>query len=272
MTKFLGLPIDASHSGAGVDNLILYVHVLMAVLFVGWLTYFLYVLFRFRASRSPKADYAGVKHHGSLYIEIGVAVVEGGLLIGLAIPLWAVAVESFPSEEEEPTVIQVVGQQFGWQVRYPGFDGVFGAADARWATAANPLGLRVNVPDYALDPDDPDGHDDFLVLNDVVVPVDKPVIMHIGSLDVVHALMIKPMRVGQQAIPGLQIPVWFTPARIGTYQITCGQLCGSQHYAMKGHLMVVSEADYFAWKSDQVQKAMAGRNVLPDYGDDDFDF
>jgi len=99
-----------------VDNLIIYVHWLMIALFIGWLSYFAYALFRFRRSRNPKADYFGVKGHASNYIEGAVAIIEGVLLIGVAVPLWAKAVDKFPKESDS-TVIQVVGQQFQWNAR-----------------------------------------------------------------------------------------------------------------------------------------------------------
>src|SRR5215831_1538640 len=113
MEKILGLPVLASQHGKDVDNLIVYVHWLMVVLFVGWLAYFLYTLFRFHRSRNPKADYIGVRGHASNYIEGAVALVEGVLLIGVAVPLWARTVDKFPPDKDS-TVIQVVAQQFAW--------------------------------------------------------------------------------------------------------------------------------------------------------------
>src|SRR5438270_2235545 len=115
MDKILGLPVLASEHGRSVDDLIIYVHWLMIVLFVGWLAYFAYVLFRFHRSRNPRADYLGVRSHASTYIEGAVALVEGVLLIGVAIPFWARAVDKFPPEKES-TRIQVVAQQFAWNV------------------------------------------------------------------------------------------------------------------------------------------------------------
>src|SRR6476661_8347278 len=106
MEKLLGLPVLASQHGKDVDNLIIYVHWLMILLFVGWLAYFAYALFRFRRSRNPRADYHGVKSHFSTYVELAVAVVEGVLLLGLAIPYWARAVEKFPAQDQA-TVVQV---------------------------------------------------------------------------------------------------------------------------------------------------------------------
>src|SRR2546430_14674083 len=111
MEKLLGLPVLASDHGKDVDHLILYVHLLMIILFVGWLAYFAYALFRFHRSRNPKADYVGVKGHASNYIEGAVAIVEGVLLIGVAVPLWAKAVDKFP-DPKQSTVLHVAAQQF----------------------------------------------------------------------------------------------------------------------------------------------------------------
>jgi cytochrome c oxidase subunit 2 len=86
-SKLLVLPPLASEHGRHVDDLIIYMHWLMAALFVGWLAYFAYALVRFRRARNPKADYVGVRSHASSYLEVAVAAVEGGLLIFLAVPL-----------------------------------------------------------------------------------------------------------------------------------------------------------------------------------------
>src|SRR5437660_12489454 len=150
MEKLLGLPVLASEHGKDVDNLIIYVHWLMIVLFVGWLAYFAYALFRFHRSRNPKADYVGVKSHATNYIEGAVALVEGVLLIGVAVPFWARAVDKFPKESDS-TVVQVVAQQFAWNVRYPGKDGIFGRQDMHNVISENVFGVNAK---------DPNGKDD----------------------------------------------------------------------------------------------------------------
>src|SRR5688572_13272154 len=145
MTKnFLGTPLIASEHGAGLDALTWYIHLLMAVLFVGWAIYFLYVLFRFRRTRNPQADHLGVQSHFSTYVEVGVAVTEAVLLIGFAVPLWARSVEKFPAEASS-VVIRVTGRQFNWISRYAGADGTFGKQDVKFVSGANPLGLDVNA-------------------------------------------------------------------------------------------------------------------------------
>src|SRR5437867_27236 len=238
MEKLLGLPVLASEHGKDVDNLIIYVHWLMIVLFVGWLAYFAYALFRFHRSRNPKADYVGVKGHASNYIEGAVAIVEGVLLIGIAVPLWAKAVDKIPKESDS-TVLQIVGQQFNWNARYAGKDGVFGKQDMRLIKSDNIFGV---------DPNDPHGKDDAQVANEFHVPVNKPVICYISSKDVIHSFKIIAMRVTQDAIPGMRIPIWFKPTKEGRYQINCAQLCGNSHSAMyAGTLVVESQEAFDKW-------------------------
>src|SRR6185312_11580379 len=101
--KLLGLPVVASKHGADVDRLIIYVHYLMAALFIGWICYFILALLKFNKKANPKADYVGIKGHASSYIELVVAVIEGVLLLGFAIPLWAGAVDNFPKAADHPT-------------------------------------------------------------------------------------------------------------------------------------------------------------------------
>src|SRR5260221_14159175 len=105
MEKLLGLPVLASEHGKDVDNLIIYVHWLMILLFVGWLAYFAYALFRFHKSRNPKADYVGVKNHASNYIEGAVAVIEGVLLIGVAVPLLGKAQDKVAEKAESRVIL-----------------------------------------------------------------------------------------------------------------------------------------------------------------------
>jgi cytochrome c oxidase subunit 2 len=221
-----------------VDKLIIYIHYLMIALFVGWIVYFAYALFRFYHKRNPKAVYAGVKSHASSYIEVAVAVVEGVLLLGLAIPLWARAVDVFPPEKDS-TVIQIVAQQFAWNVRYPGKDGAFGKQDMRWVKADNIFGI---------DPNDPAGKDDVQALNEIHVVVNRPVIAYISSKDVIHSFKVIAMRVTQDAIPGMRIPIHFIPTLEGRYQINCAQLCGNGHSSMaNGYLVVETQAAFDKW-------------------------
>ena len=168
------------------------------------------------------------------------------LLVGLAVPLWAKAVDKFPPEKES-TVIQVVAQQFAWNIRYPGKDGVFGRQDMRWVSSTDPFGV---------DPNDPNGKDDVQTLNEIHVVVNKPVIAYISSKDVIHSFKIIAMRVTQDAIPGMRIPIHFTPIEEGRFQINCAQLCGNGHSSMsQGYLVVESQEAFDQWLASKAGAA-----------------
>lgn len=236
--KILGLPELASSNGKAVDDLMVYVHWLMLVLFIGWSIYFGYTLWRFSARRNPVADHEGSTSKIPKYSEIAVVLAEAVLLLGIAIPLWAKNVEKFP-DAAHATVIQVVAQQFAWNARYPGPDGKFGQQQMKLVAENNVFGV---------DPADPAGKDDIQVFNEMHVPINKPVLIYLSSKDVIHSLKLVAMRVTQDAIPGLRIPFSFTPTKEGRYQIECAQLCGNGHSAMAGGFVVVdSQANYDKW-------------------------
>ena len=253
MLNWLGMPPAASAHAGEIDQMMVLVHWLMLVLFVGWGAFFLYVLVKFRAGANPKASYVGAKGKLSKSLEVAVAIIEAVLLVFYAIPAWAKRVQNLPAESEA-VVVRVVGQQFAWEVHYPGPDGKFGRTDVKLVTADNPLGL---------DRSDPDAKDDFNSENQLHVQVNRPVLVQLSSKDVIHSFGLYEMRVKQDAVPGLQIPVWFIPtvstaemrARTGKadfdYEIACSQLCGLGHFRMRGFLVVDSADDYQKWMADQ---------------------
>ncbi len=241
MLKLLGMPVQASTHAAELDQMSVLVHWLMLIMFVGWAVFFLFVLFRFRKSANPKASYTGAKGKISKGTEVAVAIVEVILLVFYAIPAWAKRVKAFPSESEA-VVVRVIGEQFAWNIQYPGPDGKFGRTDINLVSADNPIGI---------DRRDPAAKDDITTINQLNLPVDRPVLVHLSSKDVIHSFGLFEMRVKQDAIPGMQIPVWFIPNRIGDYEITCSQLCGLGHFRMRGFITIQSEADYKKWFDDQ---------------------
>jgi cytochrome c oxidase subunit 2 len=250
MEKWLGMPVQASQHAAEIDQMTVLVHWLMLVLFVGWGAFYLYVLFRFRAGANPKASYTGAKGKISKGLEVAVAVIEVVLLVFYAIPAWAKRVKAFPSENEA-VVVRVVGEQFAWNIHYPGPDGRFGRTDVTKVTADNPLGL---------DRTDAAAKDDITTINQLYLPVDRPVLVHLSSKDVIHSFGLIEMRVKQDAIPGMSMPVWFVPNRLGEYEIACSQLCGLGHFRMRGFITVQSDADYRKWFDEQERELRATAN------------
>jgi cytochrome c oxidase subunit II len=260
MTKWLGLPELASTHGGQIDGMIGWVHIFMLVLFVGWGGFFLYCLFRFRRSRQPVANYTGVKSHVSSYLEGGVAVVEAVLLFGFAIPLWAARVDAMPPEGEA-LVVRVTAEQFAWNVHYAGPDGKFGRTDLKLLdVSSNPLGL---------DRSDPAAKDDVTTLNQLYLPVNKPIIVRLRSKDVIHSFGVPELRVKQDAIPGLTIPFWFvanvTTAEMRTrkgndafqYEIACAQLCGLGHSSMRGFVTIQTAEEFQKWLADKIKEQNA---------------
>jgi len=245
MREFLGMPMLASAHGGEIDQIIFLVHYLMFALFIGWGLFFIVTLVKFRKSNNPKANYHGVKSHASSYLEVTVAVIEVVILVGFSIPFWAKKVNAIIPEADAVNV-RVVAEQFAWNFHYAGADGVFGRTAPKFVdTATNPVGL---------DPEDPHGKDDITSVNNLHIPVNKPVLARLSSKDVIHSFGVPLMRVKQDAIPGQVIPFWFEPTQEGVFEIACSQLCGLGHYRMKGFINVHSMNDYDKWMAEEVAK------------------
>ena len=139
--------------------------------------------------------------------------------------------------------IEVTTNQFVYTFRYSGADGKFGRLDPSLVSApsGNPLGL---------DPNDPAGKDD-IVSAELTVPVNRPVELLIRSQDVIHNFFVRELRLQQDAVPGMVIPVHFTADRVGTYEIVCTQLCGLGHNKMHSRLHVVSQDDFASYLDRQ---------------------
>src|SRR5271156_1262227 len=135
--------------------------------------------------------------------------------------------------------VEVTENQFVFNFRYPGPDGKFGRLDPRKidASLGNPVGL---------DPGDPAGNDDIVVPT-LTVPVNREVELLMRSQDVIHNFFVRELRLQQDAVPGLIVPVRFTAEKIGHYDVVCTQLCGLGHSQMHTFLDVVSQEDFAAF-------------------------
>jgi len=238
------LPEDLSTHGGQIDGLIVFTHWFMAALFVGWGIFFVYCLVRFRQRAGQAACYDSIKAKPSKYVEILIVIVEAVLLIGFSIPAWAAYRDEAPSVDER-LEIRVVAEQFAWNFHYPGPDGVFGRTD--------PSLIEEGVNALGLDPDDPAGEDDIIPdQNQLHIPIGKPIYLRLSSKDVIHCFSIPVMRVKQDVIPGMVIPIWFEATSMGSsekgqYDIQCAQLCGLGHYRMKGIVTLHDQAGFDAW-------------------------
>lgn len=236
------LPPNYSAHGHHIDNLIVWTHYLMFVLFVGWGIYFIYALFKFRASNNSKANYEGVTSHYSTYIEGGIILFEAFLIFALALPKWqdlklnidkpkTEAIQAsvlelrdtflniegvvqddittfFPSNEinHDKQVIHVIAQAFNYNVHYPGPDGKFGPRHRHLVDDGE--GEYIG-----LDWSHPDSKDDIVLLDELILEVGKPVLIYLTSKDVIHSFFLPEFRVKQDAIPGQRVAIFFTPEK-----------------------------------------------------------
>jgi cytochrome c oxidase subunit 2 len=155
--------------------------------------------------------------------------------------LWAA--ERYTGGDPAAMQVEATGVQFVWYFRYPGKDAGFGRTRPELVAPGegNPLGI---------DPADDKGKDDF-VSSELVLPVGREVDLRLHAQDVIHGFAVPELRVKQNAVPGQEFHVHFTPTKTGTYAVLCTQLCGIGHYRMNATLRVVSEADYEGWLAEK---------------------
>ena len=257
IVEIFSFPELVSQDGGAIDGLVIAVHLLMLALFVGWIIYYFAALWKFRASNNPKADYKGVKTKTITNSIEGAVIVAELVLVVVATYFWNFYVNK-TDDFSEDKVIRVTAEQFAWSARYPGADGKLGAQSKTLVSAANPFGI---------DKADPYSEDDVEVLkSDIVVPMkknkdgtSKSITIDLASKDVIHCFKVLPLRVCQDVIPGMRIPIHFRPTKVGRYQVTCAQLCGDGHARMKGAVKVVDEAEWDEWyKAETEKKKPAG--------------
>ena len=238
-----GLPIQASTYAAKIDHSLMILHAAMFLIFGLWAVYMVYCLIRYRRAKNPQADYSFKDALAAYTPDVLILVFEIWLIFLVGVPIWAHIKEDLP-KAENATEIRVVAEQFAWTVHYPGADGKFGKAEAELVNADNPLGL---------DPNDPDGKDDIVSVNTLVIPLGRPVLIHLSSKDVIHSFFIPEFRIKQDAVPGMKINVWVEPAMTGLFELSCAQLCGTGHYRMRADVIVKTQADYEAWLQGELK-------------------
>jgi cytochrome c oxidase subunit 2 len=231
------LPDLASAHGGAIDRqFVLTLGIAGIVFFIAHLALG-YLTWRYRGGSHERARWLEGNHKFEAAWTIATAV----LFIGLAVQgnrVWA----RYGSETIPPDAIsiEITAQQFAWNVRYTGADGRFGRTDSRHIDDAtgNYVGL---------DPADPAGADDIVAQNVMAVPVGRVVRLMLRSKDVIHSFFVPQLRVKQDAVPGLTIPLHFTATKPGEYEIACAELCGMQHYKMRGRIQVLTEPQFRSW-------------------------
>ena len=239
-----GVPELASDRGY-LDSLY---YVILGITGAAYILYQLalgYVIYRYRGDR-PGAESS--HWHESHKLELTWTIGTAAILIPIVFTglIYWDRVRG-PAPEDAVTVM-AVGAQFQWDFHYPGADGEFGRFDPTLYAIDNQIGL---------DETDPAAADDWVLTNQLVIPVNRPTRILMRSKDVQHALFLPNFRVKQDLVPGMTTEVWFTPVKTGSYEVACAELCGLGHYRMRAFLDVMEEADYQQWLNDNAPAAVA---------------
>jgi cytochrome c oxidase subunit II len=232
-------PVDISTTGPAIDRQLNETFIETGLLFLAG--QLLLGLFVWQASNKNPGRKIKIFPGGSTPLVAAAIIVVGIEILALTF----LGSKAWASINEEPAAagalhVDVQAEQFAFWFRYPGPDGKFGGIHPELIDEAsgNYMGL---------DPrNDVAARDDFVV-GSLVVPVNRPVLLTLHAKDVGHAFYVPVLRIHQDFVPGLEIPVHFTATQVGKYEIVCTQLCGLGHYEMRAFLEVKSEADYEKW-------------------------
>ena len=236
------LPKDVSAHGHTIDSLFYFILYLTGVVFIG--TEAALFWFMWRYNRQAHAEPAKFTH-GSHGLEVVWTILPAATLLFIAIyqiNAWADAKIVNPglgpdgvagTADDLPPLVEVTARQFEWRLRYPGPDGHF------------------------------DTPDDIYVVNDMHIPVNEEILLDLKSMDVLHSFFLPNLRVKQDAVPGMKIPVWFRATEQGTFDIVCAELCGWGHYKMKGRLTIESREKFDRWLAEKAAAQQVTKDPAP---------
>lgn len=247
----LTLPDAASEHGKSWDSM--YITTFVITMFVFVVTHILLLgfAFKYRQKKDRKAFF--YPHNDKL--EIIWTTVPAVVLTLLVVFGWVNwnRMTNPNKQAKDPLVVEVVGRQFNWLVRYPGSDGELGPRDYKLINSVNALGVDFTNQTSQ----------DDLMPSELVLPVGKPVKMIFGALDVIHSAYIPTLRVQMNTVPGMPTFFYFTPTltteemkeKTGNaefnYMLYCNKICGSSHYNMSMKVTILSEMDYQQWLKEQ---------------------
>jgi len=207
------LPTAASAQAGPIDTLFRAHFIVIAVLFSLIVVFMGYSLFVFR--RKPgEEDASGAQFHGHTGLEIAWTIVP--LVAVISFGVWgAFTLNDVTSGSSDEMAVDVRGRQWSWVFSYPDYE-------------------------------------DIGVVTELLLPVDKPVLLRMNSDDVLHSFWVPEFRVKQDLVPGKETYLRITPTKIGSYKVRCAEICGTDHANMRADIRVVSQSEFDAWVSDQV--------------------
>jgi cytochrome c oxidase subunit 2 len=107
----------------------------------------------------------------------------------------------------------------------------------------------------------PDGQRE---INQLTIPVGRPVKLTLISEDVIHDFFVPAFRTKIDVIPGRYVQTWFQPTKVGEYHLFCSQYCGTSHAQMIGKVRVVEPEEYTRWLNEKAEGSLAlqGRKLF----------
>jgi cytochrome c oxidase subunit 2 len=215
--------------GLQIDDLFHLILVITSVTFIAVNAALGYVLWK-GAEASTTPGKRSLFTHGSHTLEVIWTIVPSGILLFIALyqmDVWAhYRVKTYFPKQTEP-IAEVTARQFEWRIRYP-------ARGKKLMPKPQP--------------------DDVYTVNDLRVPTGRPVAISLRTDDVQHSFFVPELRVKQDAVPKLVIPVWFEVTQPGKYDMTCAELCGWGHYKMKARVLATSESEFEAWREEAAEE------------------
>jgi cytochrome c oxidase subunit 2 len=218
--------------GREIDNLFMIILVITGITFIGTQVALVWVAFRYVDERDSQGRpiRAASYFHGSQRLEVIWSIIPSAILVFIALyqmGTWAEIKFRSAAPKVQP-LAEITARQFQWMMSYPGADGL------------------LNTPD------------DVHLVNDLHFVKGKMALIYLKSADVLHSFFLPQMRIKQDAVPGLSIPVWFDCDTAGRYDLACAELCGWGHYKMRGNVVVHETQSEF---DDWMQKATDAQNV-----------
>jgi cytochrome c oxidase subunit 2 len=264
------IPKPASLHGVETDKLFYITLFFMAVVFV--LTQVALFWFTYRYNEANSKESYFYPHNNKLEVVWTVIpAIVLTVLVVLGMKVWFEIFDVSKRDTKNMLVIEVVAKQFQWMVRYSGKDGQFGERiiDKEHVTPENELGINWK---------DEKSHDDFFS-DKVYLVKNRPVLVKLGALDVLHSFYLPHFRVKMDCVPGLPTQFYFVPTMttkemqqyLSTqpwwqeinpetgkprwetfkYELACTELCGRSHYGMQKEVVVVEQKEYDEWFKDQ---------------------
>ncbi len=263
-----GPHLPASEHGSILDKMFNVTLFFTGIVFVITHILLFYFGWKYSAKKGRKALF--IPHDNKLEIIWTAipAVVMTFLVVG-GLDAWN-EVMADVSDDDKYLEIEATGFQFGWNLRYPGADGLIGEKNYKLISSENPLGQNWK---------DEKNLDDFLA-TELVLPVGQKVRVRITAQDVLHNFYLPHFRVKMDAIPGMPTYFVFTPSKTTEeyrqelkkyaeynvpdpadplkmlwetfeYELACAELCGRGHYSMKRPVKIVSQEEYDTWLASQ---------------------